>query len=144
MQKECLYEGEDIKRFIPQREPIVMVDRLYEADDSHAETGLTLAPDNIFMQGGRFTEPGLIEHEAQSASVLAGYKAVKRGEPAPVGYIGEIKKCVIARLPKAGESLVTEIDIVSEVGDISLARAVTRVGGETVCECQMKIFITNE
>ena len=60
------------------------------------------------------------------------------------GYIGEIKKCVIARLPKAGESLVTEIDIVSEVGDISLARAVTRVGGETVCECQMKIFITNE
>lgn len=137
----AMFVGEDIKRFIPQREPIVMVDALYEADEVRAVTGLMVGADNIFVEDGELTESGLIEHQAQSASVLVGYHAYMQGRPTPVGYIGEVKKCVIGRLPEVGEALRTEITITSVVERITLIRAVSRVGEEVVTECQMKIAV---
>lgn len=137
----AIFVGEDIKRLIPQREPIVMVDALYEADARHAVTGLTVRAGNIFVESGEFTESGLIEHQAQSASVLVGYQAYRQGCPAPVGYIGEVKKCTIVRLPVVGDVLTTEITITSEVDSITLIKAVSRVGDDVVADCQMKIFV---
>ena len=88
-----LFTGEDIKKLIPQRPPIMMVDTFWEATDTDARTGLTIQHDNYFVQNGKFREPGLIEHIAQSASAFAGYGYFKQGKPAPIGYIGEINVC---------------------------------------------------
>lgn len=139
-----IFRGDEIKRFIPQREPIVMVDKLFEADHEHAVTGLTVAADNIFVQNGSFIESGLIEHSAQSASVLVGYEAYKQNRPAPVGYIGEVKKARIHALPAAGSELLTRIDIISEVDGLSLVKAEVKSGNDTVFECQMKIFVKQQ
>lgn len=136
-----LYQGEQIKELIPQRFPIMMVDTLYEADETDCLTGLTISQDNMFCEEGEFIEPGLIEHIAQSASAHAGVKAKMKNEPTPVGYIGEVKKFKLGAKPKAGASLITTIHIVSEVQNVSLIKAETKVDGEVVASCQMKIFI---
>ena len=134
-------KGKEIFQLIPQRPPIVMVDVVYAADESCAETGLTVEEDNIFVRAGRFRESGLIEHIAQSAAAFAGYGAFARGEEPRLGYIGEIKDCNLYALPRVGEELRTTIRLVTEVAGIRLISAETRVKDEIVASCLMKIFL---
>lgn len=136
-----IIRGEHIFQLIPQRPPIVMVDVVYSADEMSAETGLTVHEDNIFVRDGRFREPGLIEHIAQSAAAFAGYGSFARGEEPKLGYIGEIKDCNLFALPSIGEELRTTIRLVTEVAGIRLISAETKVNGETVAGCLMKIFL---
>lgn len=138
---EALFADEQIKELIPQRSPILMVDTFYKATADEAYTGLTIKEDNLFLSDGKFTEPGLIEHIAQSASAFAGYTARMQGKQAPIGYIGEIKKFNLVKLPNCGDSLNTYIRIVSVVGNVSLLQAETKVGEDTVCTTNMKIAI---
>ena len=134
-------KGEGIKELLPQRFPIMMVDTFYGATDTEADTGLTVADDNLFCSDGLFMEPGLVEHIAQSASAFAGYKAKIKNEPTPIGFIGEVKKFRINFLPHSGDKLYTHIRIISEVLGVSLLTAETMVGEKVAAQCQMKIFI---
>ncbi|MCQ2350726.1 MAG: hypothetical protein MJ003_02005 [Paludibacteraceae bacterium] len=136
-----LFVGEQIKELIPQRSPIMMVDTLYESTSEEAITGLTIKEDNLFCKNGKFTEPGLIEHIAQSASAFAGYQARIEGKPAPIGYIGEIKKFHLISFPKTGSSLTTHIKVMGIVGNVTLLQAETTCKNETVCTTGLKIAI---
>ena len=137
-----LFEGEGIKELIPQRDPIMMVDTFFEADETSCTTGLTIKSDNIFCEDGELIEPGLIEHIAQSASAFAGYKEKLKNAPTPpIGYIGEVKKFKLIRRPKIGERITTHIQTVSEIMNVSLIKTEAKAGEETLATCQMKIFI---
>lgn len=138
---EALFVNEQIKELIPQRSPIMMVDTLYSATETEAVTGLTIAKDNLFCIDDKFTEPGLIEHIAQSASALAGYAARLQGKPAPVGFIGEVKKFHLVKFPSAGDTLTTHLNIISVVGNISMLQAETKIGDDVVCTVGLKIAI---
>ena len=118
-----------------------MVDVVWFADETSAKTGLTVKEDNIFVRNGRFREPGLIEHIAQSAAAFAGYGTFARGEEPRLGYIGEIKDCTLSSLPKIGDELKTTIRLMAEVGGIRLIGAETKVKDDLVASCQMKIFL---
>ena len=133
--------GDAIKELIPQREPMLMIDTFYDATETEADTGFTVTRDSLFCSDFGFEEPGLIEHIAQSASALAGYKAKSANEPPPLGFIGEVKKCRIHFLPKAGDELRTHIHILSELFGVSLLTAETKVNDKIAAQCQMKIFI---
>ena len=133
----------DVTKLVPQRAPILMVDRLTDATDDVAVTGFVVKADNYFLDDdGLLAEVGLIEHIAQSASAFAGYKALLAGssEP-PVGYIGEIKKFHCYRRPAPGEELNTTITMGAEVAGVTIIKGETRVKDETVADAQMKIFI---
>ena len=137
-----LFEGEGIKELIPQRDPIMMVDTFYDADEMECNTGLLIKPENIFCENGEFLEPGLIEHIAQSASAFAGYKEkLKNAENPPIGYSGEIKKFKLIRRAKVGERVLTHIKTVSEIMNVSLIKTEAKVNDEIIATCQMKIFI---
>lgn len=138
---EPILSGEGIYRLIPQRPPIVMVDTFFEADAVSASTGLTIKSDNIFCQGNQLQEPGLIEHVAQSAAAFAGYAPYTRGENPKLGFIGEVKKFKINRLPQVDEVLKTSLRVLGEAAGVTLIAAETKVGEECVATCQMKIFI---
>jgi predicted hotdog family 3-hydroxylacyl-ACP dehydratase len=136
-----LYQGDEIKQLIPQREPIIMVEDFVRAEGDEAETGLTIKPENIFVENGHLVEAGLIEHIAQSASAFAGYRAISQGQPVPLGYIGEVKKFRLHRYPQVGQRLTTLITMGTEVNGITLLRAETRVGEDVVADTTMKIFV---
>ena len=132
--------GEQLYGIIPQRAPIVMIDALQELSESGAYTLLTIREDNIFCSGGQLREPGLIEHVAQSAAAFAGYPNFESGLAPKLGYIGEIKRCLIHTLPAIGSTLQTHLTVMGEAAGVTLMRAETKVGDELVLECQMKIF----
>ena len=133
--------GEAVKDLIPQRDPMIMIDTFYGATESEADTGFTIAKDNLFCSDDLFEAPGLVEHIAQSASAFAGYRAKMANAPTPLGFIGEVKKFRIHFLPQAGDALRTHIRILSEALGVSLLTAETKVNGETAAQCQMKIYI---
>jgi len=141
MATDALFSGDGILSLILQRAPIIMLDAFYEGNETEAHTGLTVQPDNLFCVNGRFTEPGLIEHIAQSASAHAGYKALCKQQTSPLGFIGEIKKFRVFRLPAVGEQLRTSVQVLSEVLNISLISAEIKSGDEPIAVSQMKIFI---
>ena len=139
-----LLRDDDILKLIPQRDPIVMVDKFGDFEEGPASTALTIERSNIFCQDGRLREPGLIEHIAQSAAAFAGFSTFQENLPPKLGYIGEIKRCRIYELPTAGEELNTELRVLAQAGGITLLHAETQVSGRKVAECQMKIFLKND
>ena len=137
-----LYQGEELYKLMPQRDPIVMVDRILDAEGDVAHTGLAVTDRNYFIEeDGRMAEPGLIEHIAQSASAFKGHKALLAGEPLPIGYIGEVKKFHCYVRPAVGDELVTTITLGAEVNGVTLMTGETRCGEVLVADTQMKIFI---
>ena len=139
-----LLVGEELYKLIPQRNPIVMVDTFFWADEESAETGLHVQSDNIFCEGGLLREPGMIEHVAQSAAAFAGYASFTKGESPKLGLIGEVKKFKIIRLPKVGEFLRTRLRVLGEAVGVTLISAETKSGEEVLATSQMKIFIKED
>ena len=60
----------------------------------------------------------------------------------PVGYIGEVKKFRLHRLPRMGEVLRTTVSFGTEVEGVTLLSAETRAGEELIASTQMKISMT--
>ena len=144
MDTKPLLVGEELYKLIPQRNPIVMVDTFFCADEEGAETGLHVQPDNLFCEGGFLREPGVIEHVAQSAAAFAGYAPYQKGKSPKLGFIGEVKKFKIARLPKVGEVLHTSLHILGEAAGVTLISAETKAGEEMLATGQMKIFVKED
>jgi hypothetical protein len=126
-----------------------MVDTLWYNDDSKTVSGFTVPPDNIFCENGFFTEPGLIENIAQTAALRVGYivsqmRANGEDVKPPVGFIGAIKKLSIHKLPLAGTELMTEVNIENVVFDVTIIKGHIRQDGQTLAECEMKIFLKKD
>lgn len=132
----------NITDFIPQREPVVMVDDLVEASDNHSVTQLEIRKDNIFVEDGRLTEPGLVENIAQTAAAQVGHQCAVKKIPVPLGYIAAVKNLTISKLPVVNSRITTSIKIVNQVLDVTLAEGrVIDEKGEECCRCEMRIFV---
>lgn len=136
-------KNKDIKRLIPQRAPIMMVDKLIKVDGDTAITGLIVRVDNYFIdEDGLMAEPGLIEHIAQSASAFTGYRAMIAGAIIPpLGLIGEVKKFYCNRCPKIGDELRTTITMETEIAGVTIISGETRISNEIIAGTQMKIVV---
>lgn len=138
--------GTDVLSLIPQRPPMAMVDAFRGIDvDGLSWTGLTVRADNVFVLGGVFIAPGVIEHMAQSAAARAGYLCMKEGRAVPVGFIASIENMTFSCcLPHEGDTLETSVEVVADIFNMSLVHAVCRAGGNIVAEGNMKIYTQDE
>lgn len=135
---------DNILDLIPQRPPIVMVDEFLGIEEGVARTRLTIRADNIFVDDGRLSECGLIEHIAQSAAARAGYIFRSRGQVVPIGYIGSVNNFEIREHPAVGDTIATAIEVVQEVFNITLIKACCRIGDREIASCKMKIFLESD
>ncbi|MDR0582612.1 MAG: hydroxymyristoyl-ACP dehydratase [Prevotellaceae bacterium] len=138
---QAIASGSQITEYIPQRSPIVMVDTLFGVEGEYSYSGLTVAPDNIFVENGRLNEPGIIEHIAQSCALRVGYICKQQCQPIPVGYIAAVKNMVFTSAPAVGDTVVTTVKILQEILDVTLVAAEVRNGETPVATCEMKIFL---
>ncbi len=129
---------------IPQRAPIVMVDEFLGIEESVSKSSLTVREDNIFVDDATLSECGLIEHIAQSAAARVGHIFNTLNRPIPIGYIGSVNDFTIAAHPKVGDTIYTTIEVIQEVFNITLIRAVCRVNDVEIATCKMKIFLDTD
>ena len=127
---------------IPQRPPMVLVDRFEGIDaEGVSTTGYTVVPAGLFVAGGRMSECGIIEHMAQSAAARIGWCCRAEGRPVPVGFIGAVSRLELHDLPRTGAHLRTRLRIVQEIGPLSLAEVRTEADGRPLAEGNLKIYL---
>ncbi|MBV1888571.1 MAG: hypothetical protein KUG51_04710 [Urechidicola sp.] len=133
-----------IGHLIPQKFPFVMVDTLLSFSKSDITSSFTIKKDNLFFLNDKLSEPGLIENMAQTVALHTGYDFFLRGEEAPTGYIGSIKKIEIKKLPKFQETITTHVVILQEFLGITLVEIeVYNSDKELIASGQMKTVIAN-
>lgn len=126
---------------IPQKPPMVMIDRLVEVVDKTTVTSFLIREDNVFCENGAFREPGLIENMAQTAAAGVGSKPGNTGVEAPLGFIGGIRNLKIHAFPKVGQEITTTVTVEHEVFEASVVQGKVFCDGEIVAECELKIFL---
>lgn len=132
----------EVTSLIPQRPPFVMVDRILSCDDTDAATELSVREDNILLEGTNLSAAGVVENMAQSCAVRMGCVNALKNEPIRLGYIGEIKNLKIYRLPRLNEVLTTEVHVMMDYFDMTLAGVCTKIGDEIVAEARMKLAMS--
>ena len=131
----------DIKSLIPQREPIIMIDKIISHSNEKTSTSLTIKETNIFVEADIFQSSGLIEHIAQSSAARMGMQTIKKGKKPLLGYIASIKNMMINRLPKVEETILTEIIITNQINNIIVIKGESKVDNIVVSNCELKVFI---
>jgi predicted hotdog family 3-hydroxylacyl-ACP dehydratase len=142
-----LASGKTILDLIPQKPPMVMVDKLFECDELKAVTGLTVSADNILVKHGYFTESGLIENMAQSSALMTGWLAMnKRGceQKIKAGVIGGIKDFQLYFLPEVSSEIITEINVLHLIANATIVNGKVMVNDTISAECELKIFSSEE
>lgn len=131
----------DILTLIPQRPPMVMVDRLLHCDTVVTETELTVSKDNIMVEDGHMSAIGLIENVAQTCAARMGYINLTSGKEVRVGVIGALRDMTIHSLPEVGSTIKTHIEVSDEVFGMTLAQAESRCGDMLLCSGTIKIAL---
>lgn len=131
---------QEIINLIPQKDPFVFVDTLFEYTALTGVTGFTIPEENVLLANNNLSECGLIEHMAQSMSLHRGYQGSLSGQTKPkTGFIGVIKTVEIFALPTVGEKLKTYVEILHEIMNVTSVSARTEnERGEVIATSEMK------
>jgi predicted hotdog family 3-hydroxylacyl-ACP dehydratase len=129
---------------IPQKPPMVMVDRLVEVTENTTVTAFLIPADNVFCANGEFREPGLIENMAQTAAAGAGARPENADGPAQTGFIGGIRNLKIVGFPKAGQEILTRITVLHKVFDASIVQGEVYLNDQFIAGCELKIFLISK
>lgn len=135
---ESLTDKSFISDLIPQKRPFVMVDTLHFFSEDKIVSGFTIKKENLFSENNFFHAPGLIENMAQSIALHKGYSYYLKKLPAPVGYIGAIKKVEIFKLPEVNKELTTTVNILHDIMDVTLVSATIECEGTLIAQGEIK------
>ena len=138
---DVIADGETIQMFIPQRAPMVMVEKLHKAESGQTLSSFDISESNIFCKNGFLQEPGLIENIAQTAAVGLGFEYRNENKDVPTGYIGAVQKLTIRKLPEIGKTIYTEVNVEHKVFNITLINGKITCDNELIADCTMKIFL---
>jgi len=133
----------EMTALIPQRPPFMMVDKILSCDDTDAVTEFLVRQDNILLDGNQLSSAGIVENMAQSCAARMGCVNLLHNRPIKLGFIGEIKNLKINRQPMLNDHLITEVHILMDVFDMTLASVCTKVNGEVIAEARMKLASTD-
>ena len=130
-----------INELIPQRPPFVMIDKLVSCDMVVTVTELEVRDDNVFVCNDRFSAEGMMENMAQTCAARMGYINLSRNEAVKIGVIGAVSNYEVFHTPKVGETITTTIEVIEELFQITMVKAVVRCGDETLAQANMKIAL---
>ena len=128
--------------YIPQRPPVLMVDTFSECDTSLIITQFTIPENHIFVQNGLLRSAGLVENIAQTCATRIGW--LNREKPVKIGVIGSVSNLEILKFPAAGQTLITRVDVLSEIFDATIVHAEIKCECEVIVHCDMKVFVSDQ
>ena len=137
-----LIEKSDIKKYIPQREPFIMVDSLTSVDETGFLSSFRIEPSNGLMNGDVLSESALAENVAQTCAAGFGYLAsLKEEGEAKLGFIGAITKMEVLSEINANTTVETRVNILNTFETIHLVEGLVSANGKELIKCQMKIVL---
>lgn len=135
-----LIDKENIKTFIPQREPFIMIDGLISANEEGFKSSFEIQAENIFLENGQLSESALVENIAQTCAAGFGYLGSKKGEgEARLGFIGAVSRLEVMAGSKVNDQIETTVTIINSFENIHLIEGIATCDGVELVKCQMKI-----
>ena len=136
------FSSVNIAELLPQQKPFVMISDLVSFSYERTVTRFHVQDDNVFIEDGRLVPEGLVENVAQTCAARIGFinKYILH-KPVSVGYVCSVKEFRINRSPLIGETLVTEVDLKGEYGNMLIVGAAVKAGEETIAEGSMVIAL---
>ena len=118
-----------------------MIDELLDATELAARSAFKIRPENILVDAGHLTEPGLIENIAQTAAAMVGYQCMVQQVPVPVGFIAAVKDLKVLALPAVETVIQTQIQVTNTVMDVTIVQGRVEQSGKLLCSCEMRILV---
>ncbi len=140
----------DISKFLPHREPFLMVDKVISINRKHVSTSFKIEKDCLFVERNRLSEMGLVECAAQTCSSIVGKSYFAdddlEGEGTSlIGFISSIKNIAIFDLPIVGSEIVVKADLISRMDteQYSLCTLNCKIeeGKKELLSCEMILII---
>lgn len=142
------HQNIDIKKFLPHRDPILMVDKLLYLDDKNVKTSFKIRSNSVFLKNDLFSESGLIENIAQTSSIIVGSSYFNENDEKNtnvIGFINSIKSVRIFNLPKVGQELISTSKLLSKFDsdDFSLCNMEGEIScnGILLLNCRLNLLI---
>lgn len=104
----------DIKKYLPHRAPMLLVDTILSIDENEVVTTFKINSDNIFLKNDTFVESGLIENAAQTCSAIVAQplftskKKFLKNDLKVIGFISAIKNLKVHQLPAVSSEIHTK------------------------------------
>lgn len=141
---EVLISGNELLELIPQRSPVVMIDKFLYSDETSSVSGLTVPATCVFCENGFLSESGMVENIAQTAAAGVGYACKRDNKKVPLGFIAAIKNLEVFELAAVGSELRTEVKIINQVLDVTIITGSISMGAKILAQCEMRIFLLPE
>ncbi|MCD6544096.1 MAG: ABC transporter permease [Flavobacteriaceae bacterium] len=141
----------DIRKYLPHRDSMLMVDRLIDLKEDFVKTSFLIKKNNIFLKNNLFVESGLIENIAQTCSIIAGSSYFNDGDERlenksqVIGYISALKSVQINSLPQIGDLLFSHGTMISRFDFDNYLTCTMK--GQIICDdkvlldCLLNLFI---
>ncbi|MGA5579606.1 3-hydroxyacyl-ACP dehydratase FabZ [Streptomyces thermodiastaticus] len=137
------YSSDDIKRMLPHRWPMLMIDRAYDVVPGVRGRGVKAVSVNEPFFAGHYPDhsimPGVMIVEAMAQLVAVVYvaeliespEAPQDADPSQaVGYLGSISNMKFSRLVVPGDQLTLEARLGQRLGGLRQVSVRASVGGE--------------
>lgn len=133
---------ESINQYIPHRDPFIMVGSLVSVTADRFESEFFIEMDNVLVEGGSFTESGLLENIAQTCAASFGFLSREEAGEPKIGFIGAMTKVEVYELPPINSTIRTIVVPLHQLGNIYLVKGESFMEGRILLGCEMKIVVT--
>jgi 3-hydroxyacyl-[acyl-carrier-protein] dehydratase len=137
-----LFDVKTIMEFVPHRFPFLLIDRITEFEENTRVVAKKNVSINEAQFQGHFPNepifPGVLiaEHMAQAACFLLSKSAGKL-DKSKVYYLGKIKNMSFRKPVVPGDTIETEVKIITSVGGMAMVEAVSKVDGILVAKGEL-------
>src|SRR5690625_5031622 len=135
---------QEIKYTIPHRYPLLLVDKVIEAEEGKRVVGLKNVTINEPFFQGHFPDypvmPGVLILEALAQAGAIAVLGIEENK-GKIGFLAGIDKCRFRRQVVPGDRLQLEIEIVRMRGPIGKGKGIATVDGEVACEAEIMFAI---
>ncbi|MDR0304683.1 MAG: 3-hydroxyacyl-ACP dehydratase FabZ [Chitinispirillales bacterium] len=137
-----LFDIKTIMQFVPHRFPFLLIDRIMEFEENKRVVAKKNVSINEAQFQGHFPNepvfPGvlIVEHMAQAACFLLS-KSAGSFDTSKVYYLGKVKNMSFRKPVVPGDTIETEVKIITAVGAMAMVEAASKVDGVLVAKGEL-------
>ncbi len=128
-------------RFLPQKDPMRVVDRLLSVGERSAVLDLTVPSNSPFVSAdGILDESAFMEIMAQGMAALEGFRAPPTNGNGIKGFLLGARELEITGVARAGDQLEVSVFKEAKLGDFGIVRGTVSRNGETLAQGEIKVW----